>query len=63
MSELDTLRSELIASIEGAVNIDGLEKIRILALGKKGKITELMKGLGTLEEDARSVSSVSSRTA
>ena len=55
MSELDTLRSELIASIEGAGNIDGLEKIRILALGKKGKITELMKGLGTLEEDARKV--------
>ena len=53
MSELDTLRYELMALIEAAVNIDDLEKIRVLALGKKGQITELMRGLGSLEADER----------
>jgi phenylalanyl-tRNA synthetase alpha chain len=53
MSELDTLRSELTALIEAAVSIDDLEKIRVLSLGKKGKITDLMKSLGGLEPEAR----------
>jgi phenylalanyl-tRNA synthetase alpha chain len=53
MSKLDTLRSELMASLEAAVSLDDLEKIRVFALGKKGKITGLMKDLGGLDTDTR----------
>jgi phenylalanyl-tRNA synthetase alpha chain len=53
MSELDTLRSELMAIIEAAASIDDLEKIRVLSLGKKGKITDLMKNLGDLQPEER----------
>ena len=53
MSELDNLRSELMAAVEAAAGLDDLEKIRVSALGKKGRITELMKGLGAMDADAR----------
>jgi len=53
MIELDTLRSELMASLEAAVSIEDLEKIRVSALGKKGQITVLMKDLRDLETGAR----------
>jgi len=53
MSELDNLRSELMAALDAAAGLDDLEKIRVSALGKKGRITELMKGLGAMDPDAR----------
>ena len=53
MSELDTLRSELMAAVDAAAGLDDLEQIRVSALGKKGRITELMKGLGAMDPDAR----------
>ena len=53
MSELDNLRSELMAALEAAAGLDDLEKIRVSALGKKGRITELMKGLGGMDPEAR----------
>ena len=53
MKDLETLRSELTAAVKEAAQLDELEKIRVLALGKKGRITELMKGLGRIDADAR----------
>jgi len=53
MKELGALRSELIAAVEQAADQDALEQIRVSVLGKKGRITELMKGLGKMEPDAR----------
>ncbi|NQV83890.1 MAG: phenylalanine--tRNA ligase subunit alpha [Rhodospirillales bacterium] len=53
MSELDNLRSELMAAVDSAAGLDDLEKIRVSALGKKGRITELMKGLGAMDPDVR----------
>jgi len=55
MKELDALRSELTVAIEAADGVDALEGIRVSALGKKGRITELMKGLGAMDADARKV--------
>ena len=53
MKDLETLRSELTAAVKEASRLDELEKIRVSALGKKGRITELMKGLGDIDADAR----------
>ncbi|MFQ5765562.1 MAG: phenylalanine--tRNA ligase subunit alpha, partial [Rhodospirillales bacterium] len=53
MKELDALRSELMAAVESAGGLDDLEQIRVSALGRKGRITELMKGLGAMNADTR----------
>ncbi len=53
MDDLDSLRSELIEAVADAANPSGLESVRISALGKKGRITGLMKGLGAMDPDSR----------
>jgi phenylalanyl-tRNA synthetase alpha chain len=53
MDDLDRLRSELLAAVTAAADLDGLEAARVATLGKKGKLTQLMKGLGALEPEAR----------
>jgi phenylalanyl-tRNA synthetase alpha chain len=55
MSNLDTLKSELLAAVAGAADMAALEAARVGALGKKGRLTELMKGLGGLDAEARKV--------
>ena len=52
MSDLEQLRTDLLARI-GAADLDALEGLRIEALGRKGSITELMKGLGGLAAGER----------
>ena len=53
MSDLNTLKADLLSSIERAADTAALEAARVAALGKKGKLTELMKGLGGLDAEAR----------
>ncbi len=53
MQDIESLRSELMASVEAAGNLDALEAIRVAELGKKGRITAMMKGLGELDPEAR----------
>lgn len=48
MENLENLKTEIVTSVNGAQDIKALEEIRVAVLGKKGKITELMKGLGAL---------------
>ncbi len=51
--ELYSLKSELLRAIAEAADLDRLEEVRIAALGKKGRISELMQGLGSLPPDER----------
>jgi phenylalanyl-tRNA synthetase alpha chain len=51
--ELDQLRADLIAAVEGATDLDALEAVRVSALGRKGQITERMKGLGQIAAEDR----------
>jgi len=53
MDDLDTLKSELVAAVKAAPDLDSLEAARLAALGKKGRLSDLMKGLGKLDPDAR----------
>jgi len=51
--ELDPLRREILGAVETAESREALEEVRISALGRKGRLTALMKTLGTLEAEAR----------
>ncbi len=53
MEHLDTLRDECLAAIESAPSIDALEEIRISLLGRKGRVTALMKSLGQVDAAKR----------
>lgn len=50
---LTTLQQTLLAAIAAAGDTAALEAVRVEALGKKGKLTELMKTLGTLPPEER----------
>ncbi len=51
--ELSALKSELGTAVASAATIAALDDIRVSALGKKGRITDMMKTLGTLSPDER----------
>jgi phenylalanyl-tRNA synthetase alpha chain len=53
MSQLDALKKEITAAVEAANDIGALEDVRVTALGKKGRVTEMMKTLGTLSPEER----------
>jgi phenylalanyl-tRNA synthetase alpha chain len=53
MRDIDDLRQELAAAVESAGDLKALEAIRIDALGKKGRITGMMKTLGGMDPEAR----------
>ena len=53
MDNLDALKLELAGMVETAADVQVLEQVRVSALGKKGQITALMKGLGQMEPDER----------
>src|SRR5688572_4020550 len=47
------LKTELTAMVGAANDLTKLEEARVAALGKKGRITDLMKTLGTLSPEER----------
>jgi phenylalanyl-tRNA synthetase alpha chain len=51
----DELQSRLLTAIAAAADLAVLEQIRVEALGKKGEFTQLMKGLGGMDPEARRV--------
>jgi phenylalanyl-tRNA synthetase alpha chain len=51
--ELDPLRREILDAVSSAESRDQLEQVRVSALGRKGRVTQLMKTLGTLEAETR----------
>ena len=53
MNNLVDLKTELTGMISGATDLPTLEEARLNALGKKGRITDLMKTLSTMEPEAR----------
>jgi phenylalanyl-tRNA synthetase alpha chain len=52
-TDLFSLEKALLAEIAGAADLDAIERVRIAALGKKGRVSELMARLGTLPADRR----------
>jgi phenylalanyl-tRNA synthetase alpha chain len=53
MSDTNDLLSQARAAIAGATDPASLDAVRIEYLGKKGKLTELMKSLGQTPAEQR----------
>ena len=53
MDDLDVLREQILASITTATDLGALEQVRVAELGKKGRISVLMKGLGGMDPEQR----------
>src|SRR5438034_5880610 len=53
MEDADRLRDEVLGEISRAETPDALEAIRVAALGRRGRLTERMRGLGALDPEAR----------
>jgi phenylalanyl-tRNA synthetase alpha chain len=51
--ELEALQAELLSAIAAASEPGALEAVRVAALGKKGRIAELMQELGQMPPEAR----------
>ena len=51
--DISALKKELAFLIETAPDVATLENVRVNALGKKGRITDLMKTLGSMSPDDR----------
>ena len=48
MENLDSLKNEVLDGIKASADLKTLDDIRVSVLGKKGRLTEMMKGLGAL---------------
>ncbi len=53
MEDLDSLKDRLLREVGEAADLDALEQVRVAALGKKGRVTGLMKQLGGLGPEER----------
>ncbi len=51
--QLEQLRNGALQAIETATTVEKLQEIRITLLGRKGELTGLMKGLGSLTAEER----------
>lgn len=53
--QIASLKAEISAEIASAADLAALEDIRVAALGKKGSVSGLMKGLGGMSPEERQV--------
>ena len=53
VSDLASLQADLEAAVDAAPDVQGLEAVRVSALGKSGSISALLKSLGAMSPDAR----------
>ena len=53
MKDLESLVKRLLAEVASSADLSALDGVRVAALGKKGELTELLKGLGNLPAEER----------
>jgi len=53
MQDIEALKTELMDRVAGAADLAALEDVRVSALGKKGSVTQLVKGLGAMAPEDR----------
>ena len=51
--QIDALRQQFLGELEAAQNSESVEKLRVAYLGKKGSVTELLKGLKSVSGDQK----------
>ena len=53
MSDIEVIKQEITGQITNASDLKALDDVRVNALGKKGRITELLKTLGSMPMEER----------
>ena len=53
MSEIDTIETEALSAIKTATDLGALDAVRVAELGKKGRVSGLMKTLGGMDPEER----------
>jgi len=53
LSDIKTIEKEALAAINAATTLDALDAVRVAELGKKGRVSGLMSGLGKMSPDER----------
>ena len=53
MSDIQTIESEALKAIDGASDLQSLDAVRVAELGKKGRVSGLMKTLGKMSPEER----------
>ena len=53
--DITRLQTDLLAAVEAAPDEAALDAVRVAALGKKGSVSELLKGLGAMSPEERQV--------
>ncbi len=51
--ELEEMRTSALAEIEEASDLEQLDVVRVAYLGKKGSLTTILRGLGSLTAEER----------
>ena len=53
MEDLESLKTQILQNIAAAADLKSLDEVRVAAMGKKGAVTEMMKGLGALPQEQK----------
>lgn len=53
IQKLDAIGGQALKDVEAASSLDALEHVRVSVLGKKGTLSEVLKGLGTVSAEER----------
>lgn len=53
LAELDSIGSQALKEIDKATTLESLEQVRVSVLGKKGALSEVLKGLGSVSAEDR----------
>ncbi len=53
--KLEKIKDNAINELKTALNKDELESIRVKYLGKKGELTQILRGMGSLSQEERPV--------
>jgi len=63
VKDLESLVKRMLAEIGSSADLSALDAVRVATLGKKGELTELLKGLGRLPADERRTAGAAINTA
>ena len=55
MTDLDQMRAHMLTAIDACAGLDALDAVRVEALGKQGRVTQLLKTLSGMTPDERQV--------
>ena len=55
MDNISDLKAKILSQVADAADLDALEATRVAAVGKKGEVSLMMRGLGKMTPDEKKV--------